>query len=269
MLLSCCSTEAASVRWLRNDLPPLYIVQGPSAGTGIVDKVIQFLTEKLPHHNMSSVYMNPKRFWFEVEQNQNYCRADAFKTAKRQQIAIFSIPFYFVPPVQIVMHHLDWQALGEPRSMKLSSLLQDNRYHGVITDKASYGKTIDELFRQYEDRSKVNFTRETISPQSLFSMINVRRIDYTVENTMFLDRYLATAENTDLKKIKIEEESNFYTVHIACTKNPWGTLVMADFNHVLKRHRMSEDFLDSLRRDGKLLYEEFYFHHLEEFSTIK
>lgn len=261
--------QPKSIHWLVNDIPPLYIVRGEHAGTGVIDKVIGFFADKLPQYQMIFTEMNSKRFWHELDKGHKYCRAEAFRSEQRQKLAIFSIPVYLAPPARLVLHRSDWIDLGKPSSLNLSTLLSNPNYQGAVTEQASYGSTIDAILKQNEHSADKNLTRKVTKPRSLLAMITLRRISYTVENSLFINTYQAKVKDHNLIAVNIDEEANYYTLHVACTKNDWGKSVIRDINELLIEYRHSKDFLDNLRLNGKLLNQALYLRYFEEFSKLK
>jgi len=247
-----------SINWIRLDFPPNYILRGENAGNGAVEKVIRYLSTQLSQYEMHNVDMSRKRFWHEIERRQNYCEAGAQRTTERQQYAYFSIPMTLIPPAKIVLNQTSWEALGKPDSMSLSALLQVDSLSGSIISTRSYGYVLDTLLKNNELKADANFLRHVIDLDSLYSMISMNRLDFTIDYEIVLNRFLQKRSLDNLKLVAIEEEAKYHSLHVVCTKNAWGKKIIEDINVVLKKHRVLESFRQSFSVYGEALNGAFY-----------
>lgn len=257
LLWPCLASSAAEIRWFQHHAPPMYNIvnhQGETLqATGIVNRIIDFFDQQLPQHQMKRVVMTSKRFWHELKAGNNYCRMDALKTPQRQQWAVYSIPISIAPPASIVMHQKDWLAQGKPAELNLAALLNNAQYRGAAIATASFGAIVDEIFQANTD--SVSFKRKTAKPHALLGMVNLRRIHYSVEFPIYVQSYLVEHPAHPLQQIKIQEEVDYYPLHIACTKNAWGQNVVLDLNPVLAEYRFTDAFVALIEEDGQLYNE--------------
>lgn len=262
----CLPSYATPVVWARMDSPPTYIVSGENAGKGVYELMINFFDQQMPQYEMRFVDMSLKRYWHELAKGHNYCKADSLKNNNRIQQAHFSTPVVLIPPVSIAIHFEDWRAIGQPQSYPLTALLNHNNLLGAIVNKRSYGPRIDAIFQLHEADS--NLHRKVVKPTQLYSMLALRRINYTLAHAPLVKMFLAKKYWPNVKIIAIDEEEDYYTIHVSCTKNLWGQKFIADLNPIIKKHRTSKYYLQFFKAYGPDT-SGFYLRYRDEFSRME
>lgn len=264
---SCMASTASEIRWFQHHAPPMYNLTDKQPATGIVNRIIDFLVDQLPQHEMKRVVMTSKRFWHELQSGNNYCRMDTIKTPRRQQWTEFTIALSISPPATIVMHQRDWLAQGKPAELSLADLLNNGQYLGSAIATASFGEKIDNILQA--NANSVSFKTKTAKPHALLGMVNLRRLHYSVEFPLYVQSYLVKHPNDPLHQIKIQEEVDYYPLHIACTKNSWGESVVKDMNVVLEKNRFTEGFIEMIQADGQIFAPEAFRKFRENVSVKK
>jgi len=250
--------KPSSIAWIRLDFPPGYILKGDNAGNGVYEQIIRYFSEQLPHYDMKTVDMSRKRFWHEIQDRKNYCEVGAQRTIERQQYAYFSIPISLIPPAKIVLNQMSWEALGKPDRMSLNDLLNNRELSGSIMSVRSYGSAVDSVLEMYESDINANIQRQVIELGSLYSMIAMNRLDFTIDYEGLVVQFLQKQALDNLKIVTIDEEEKYHTMHVVCTKNAWGDQVIREINKIVKIHRMLDSFRQCFSAYGDTFNGEFY-----------
>lgn len=259
---------ASPVLWARMDSPPSYIVNGKNAGTGVYERLITFYHQQLPQYDMRFIDMSQKRLWHEMTNGRNYCKADTLINAKRLKLAYFSTPIAIVSPMNIVINVKDWSDLGQPTRFSLATLMQHKNMRGAIITDRSYGPRIDSTLAKIEGMPGTNLQRKVIRPPQLYSMLALRRLNYTIDYGTLVRDFLDKNDWQSLKLIQIEEEESYYTVHVACTKNPWGQQLISDLNKTIKQHRATDNYQKYFSAYGET-YADFYRRYRDELNEME
>ena len=267
--LILADVNAPSISWIRLDFPPGYILRGDNAGNGAYEQVIRYFSKQLSHYDMKTVDMSRKRFWHELQNRQNYCEVGAQRTSERQQYAYFSIPLSLIPPAKIVLNELSWEALGKPDRMSLIDLLNNKKLTGSVMSTRSYGNTLDSVLEMFESDIGANINRQVIELDSLYSMIAMNRLDFTIDYEGLVVKFLQKQPFDNLKIVAIDEEAKYHTMHVVCTKNAWGEQVIRDINEVLKKHRMRDSFRQCFSAYGDTFNGEFYQRYKKELDSLQ
>lgn len=259
--------KSPTVNWIRLDFPPNYILRGDNAGNGAFENVIRFFSKQLSHYDMQIVDMSRKRFWHELQSQENYCEVGAERTIERQQYAYFSIPMTLIPPAKIVLNQSVWETLGKPDRMSLSDLLSNSNLKGSMMSVRSYGYAVDSVLKKHESDINANMQNEVIELDSLYTMIAMKRLDFTIDYEILVFEFLEKHAFDNLKVVAIDEEDKYHTMHIACTKNAWGEQVIKEINGVLKQFRIEDSFRQNFSIYGESFNGEFYQRYKQELDT--
>ncbi|MCF8004455.1 MAG: hypothetical protein K9L32_09670, partial [Chromatiaceae bacterium] len=217
-----------SIDWLRFDYPPMYIVAGPHAGQGYMDKILELLIAKMPAYDHRVRVANLSRIMSELEQGNNVCIASLFVNEERQRLGHVSRgKTTLLPPVQLVFRAEDGErftAFGNPAS--LDSILADESLMLGVSDRMSYGIEIDQTVAAHQHQPNVFLRNGSDVGLGLHEMLMKGRIDYTI-NYSWAANFTAGPEQAGLLDfLPFVEAGPYPSHHVICTKNPWGKRVL-------------------------------------------
>ncbi|WP_222937661.1 TIGR02285 family protein [Spartinivicinus ruber] len=238
--LSCTTLNAREkIHWQIIHWPPWMILEGKNKGQGFANRVLDIAEKELSEYEHIPVNMNWARFWLAVQKGQSYCNALSIKNPEREKIAYFSEPISIVLNNEIITNHSTAQLLGTPTMKSIHSLLADDRFHGGIEMKRSYGIIIDELIKG----NNKNVSTYATSASSLLYMLSHGRIDYIIEYPIVVNYFTQNNKQaSSLTKIRIEEVPEVFYGYIACTKNNWGAKVISRLSQLLKKVKPTKHY---------------------------
>ena len=240
-----CSTAWAeeTMTWLVTNWPPLQMLEGPDKGKGRYDAFMELYREHLPQYEHKTIEMNWSRFWTDIKEGKNVCSIFAVYSKDRAEFAEYSELATVGIPLRIVMRQSDMEKLGNPESISLIDLLEDDRFKGTLVNKRSYFAILDPILEEHHR----NIKRISVSDKNLIRMILSGRTDYTLEYS-YVANYLAekykTEYDTKIGSIAIKELPPVVSAYLACPKNEWGKKVIKDFNAALSKLKHTKEYFD-------------------------
>ncbi|MDE1462729.1 TIGR02285 family protein [Spartinivicinus poritis] len=227
------------IHWQTIHWPPWMILEGKYKGQGFADHLLQAAKQELTEYEQIPVRMNWARFWLVIQQGKNYCSVLSMKNPSREEIAYFSEPEAIVLNNELTVTKATAQLLDNPVSIYIRSLLIDNRFHGGIETKRSYGVKIDQLLIKHNQ----NILPYATSASSLLYMLTHKRIDYIIEYPIVVSYFTRNIQETSsLTSIKIKEIPEVFYGYLTCTKNDWGKRVVNRWNQVLRKLKQTKQY---------------------------
>lgn len=215
-------------------------------GNGVADRTMVELIQRLGDYHHKFQLMNTQRLWESFENGENLCYAAAFKTPEREKVAYFS-PAMVIPPIALVIRKSDRQRIvGASPDMALTELIRNPALKGQLETVRSYGPTVDKILAG----APTPIPRELVStPGALVRLVELGRLDYTLDYPMVALQYLASSAKTQtLEAIALTEAQEWPVNYIACTRNAWGQTAIRAIDVAIRKAAKSQNYRDALMR---------------------
>lgn len=235
VLLAAASAQAQvaveRITWLAGDTAAASI-----SGARPSDRLLDWLTARLPGIAHERVVANAKRSWTLIERGDTVCHASAVRSPAREALAYFSNTWP-MPPLQLIVRReraaaLPLDAAGQ---VDLTGLLSDTRLQGVIVHGRSYGAVLDGILAQPE-AAFPTLRRVTAGDfgSNLVPMLLQGRADYAFEYPNALTALLRTRpEVAGLAALPIKGAVEPVISGVACPRTPWGQAAIRRIDAVL------------------------------------
>jgi len=246
LLITPAGTMAEEVIYWQNiHWPPFKILRGADAGQGRYDLLVKLFQQNLPQYKHIDIEMNWARFWTDVKAGKHYLNPMAIKTEERSGYTEFSKVMTFALPLRIIMKKTLIGKMGNPETIALADFIRNPELRGVIEEKRSYSKKIDQILNKSVPIA--NFDRRPMEAERILTMLLHDRIDYMLEYP-FVVNYMIKASVPDkavsLGSLQIEELPPYVTAHVAAPKNAWGKAVIKDVNRVIDHLKTTPRYLE-------------------------
>lgn len=236
-----------TILWGVGNQPPRLSVdaKGRLGGQGGIQQMMleEGLKDDYEHKH---VHMNWARFEAELEKGSKVCSSFVFKTKKREEYGVFSIPWHIDLAHQIIMRRETYEQLNRPAKISLTDMITTPNLVGSVELGRSYSN-LDNII--VGPNSDTNLMIVPISQGRLLSMLNVARVDYIIEYP-----YVASYSQKklgfpvdDIVSVPIEEIKDFAFTRIGCANTPWGKEVVRKVNQFIKKVRTEPSFLKVLK----------------------
>lgn len=228
-----------TIQWRVTNWPPMYILEGPYKGQGVVDKMLDVFEEELSEYKHNRIKMNTTRAWNQIKAGEKVCHPSTFP----RPYGVLSNVSFLIPPHRIVMRTDKVGGLNGQTEISLDQLIADKRFKlGVSYGR--YGSTLNPIVDKHKGEKMIY---KTAKYQSIWKMLFLGRIDYTIEYP-FIINYLKKdgQESAEITYIKIQEAPTPFKVYIGCPENEWGRKVIDKINSILfKRRDRFREFMES------------------------
>lgn len=271
---------APSVQWGWIHYPPSSISSGPLKNQGIVDLWLKDLQQHaLPGVTHRYVPMTPGRVWQLMKASETACNPAALYDKARDQFAVYSDPWNFIPEKVILMHRADAERLFPGQSsVSLAQLFaREDLRLGVVSDLTYYVHINAWLQNSVALEQAVKMSNQQRA-YTLFRMLENDRIDYMIEypwistyyQKLYADRY-REGEQQEIVSLAITELPQFTNVYVACTDNELGRSIVSQANRWIrqqwpkeKNRRYLSDWLDPASLERYLKAYELYIKPIEQ-----
>lgn len=251
------------IYWQTYHRPPGIIKSGEFEGQGFVQLILQQVIDRMPEYHHQMPLTTLARVLQDMQLGKNVCHPSLYKTEERSKFAYFSIPNLINPTNRIIAHSKVAQQFKES-SVDLSSLLVNPDYTFALVKGRSFGQEIDNIINTYVNSDRVfHIPNETLA--TIFHMIRLQRIDFTIVYPFELGYFLKTNENStdEFVSYTIDGIGEYIVGSIACAKTPWGEKVIAKVNQVLTEIRKTEAYQKAMTtwwesERNKAPFNEFY-----------
>ncbi len=233
-------SHADKITWMLVDYPPFEYKEGNEyKGYGV--NLIKILQQSLPQYDHQFNLATSARIMHNIKLGKNICAFGFFKTEMRDQFVNYSVPDALWFPVQLFMRRDTYLKLGRPAELSLNELLEKKQGALGISNKSSYGKSIDDVLQHFSGSKQIQVNYSGYITKSLFSMLLMNRIDFIIDFPAE-GKYTAQLLNARDKVISvpIKENMTFTVSHTLCPNSPWGEQVITDINKALKQLRPQE-----------------------------
>lgn len=202
---------------------------GNQSRTDLARELIQ---EKLSVYQHEPVSATIPRITSEIRSGSPWCWVGAIKNAERETFAVFSIPFVFTLPQQIIIRRERRAEFVGRGSLSLQALLQDRTLRAGTARSRAYNPAIDALLLRYPPSQSYASIPEAIQ------MLLADRLDYILEDVGVAAVHARQLGQPDaLLSLPFQEMSPYILGRVMCPKNDWGRKVIADVDAVLRAER--------------------------------
>lgn len=230
--------EKPVIRWVSNDLSPLYINSGPFKGQGIADQISVFLQKYLPEYQHEFEDINFSRLYALAERNDLICSGLLFKNKRREEILHFSIPYKpAYSQVLVSYHQMDYP----PEGVSLEDFIADHDHTLTVQKRRSYGAHLDPIIKREIQKGHINVL--DVSTEQMFKMLSHGRIQHFLDIENSATYYQATHQDQEtIHIIPVATPMDRFFGRVACTKSPDGLKVIQKINQIIEDHKRTETF---------------------------
>lgn len=229
-----CAAQAAAqpvvdrITWLAGDT-------AAGRGTRPSDRLIDWISARLPGIAHERVVANAKRSWALIEGGEPVCHASAVRSAQREGLVYFSNT-WLMPPLQLIVRRdraaaLPLDAAGQ---VDLAALLGDARLQGVLVHGRSYGTALDTLLERRAAQGRVQRVTAVDFGSNLMPMLLQGRADYALE---YPNALAALAQDrpevASLATLPIRGATEPVVSGVACPRTLWGQAAIRRIDAVL------------------------------------
>lgn len=240
--------EVHSLNWVMNTAPPFHILNGPLAGQGICDALINVIDAHLPELSSERLVLPQSRIRQQFERKEDQC----FPCMIYRPIpgdTIQSDPTHFYYPHGIITTAEKAEVIkkrhGHP--VRLASLMTDQDFRFGYPDGRHYPAVQPIMDKAVQSGiTRIAHTGENAT-LAILAMIKKGRIDYTLEYQILHNFELAEHATTNLVFLPVAETQGQHVLGaIGCTNTEWGRAAVQKINQVLPQVRQHPDFLQVL-----------------------
>lgn len=231
-----------------------------SRGSRPSDRLLDWLTARLPGITHERVVANAKRSWALIERGEPVCHASAVRSPPREALAYFSNTWP-MPPVQLVVRREQVAALplDAAGQVDLAALLANTRLQGVLVHGRSYGAPLDAQLEKGAPLGTVQRITSGDFGSNLLPMLLQGRADYALEYPNALAAAaLQRPDVAGLALLPIRGNTELVTSGIACPRTPWGQAAIRRIDAVLGTPEgaalLRETLLSELPADSRRTY---------------
>jgi len=235
LLLPVMAGAQNVMTWLLPDLPPASIRLDGRPSDGMTDQQIAYIRARWPEVEHRLVYANLKRSWTLLEAGQPACYSFTLITPQRLEKA-YIVPASLLPPPQLIFRRDAASALplNAHHEVDLPSLLAQRQLRGLLSEKRSFGITIDRTLRQRADNVIMEVTPIGSYGENIFTRLLLNRADYTIDYDFVHAYYLSHDPMLrELQTRPIAGSNTPVTMGFACPKTPWGKATASKIDAIL------------------------------------
>lgn len=243
------------ITWLAGDT-----VTARGSGSRPSDRLLDWLTARLPGISHERLVANAKRSWTLIERGDAVCHASAVRSPQREALAYFSNTWP-MPPLQLVVkrERVSAMPLDAAGQVDLAVLLARPALKGVLVSGRSYGPVLDPQLDRLGSVPQVQRVTSGDFGSNLLPMLLQGRADYALEYPNALAALASQRpEVSGLALLPIRGNTEMVTSGVACPKTPWGHAAIRRIDAVLGTPEgaavLRETLLSELPADSRRQY---------------
>jgi uncharacterized protein (TIGR02285 family) len=224
--------------WLKRDLPPLFIFEGPKKGLGVIDQLLTKLIAGMPQYQHSVMKVNRARGLQMLHEPSLTCDAALNWSKERESWIAFSVPVFRAMSNGLAVRRVDHEVLTpfiKDGEVDLAALLATGSVTLGIIAERNYGAYLDALLKQAPPKAlTLHYGNDALG--SLLQMQRLGRLRLLLGYRPEI-RYQAQQQGI------AEEELQFYPIrgtgkylsgYIGCTDTPQGRQAIIEINQLLR-----------------------------------
>lgn len=245
LTLPMLAQAGESLVWLKRDLPPLFIFEGPNKNQGVIDQLLRQLISGMPQYQHSVKKVNRARGLQMLRESALTCDAALNWSKERDNWIAFSVPVFRAMSNGLAVRRADREVLTpfiKDGEVDLAALLATGSVTLGIVAERNYGEFLDALLKQAAPQAlTLHYGNDALG--SLLQMQRLGRLHLLLGYRPEI-RYQAQRQGID------EDELLFYPIrgtgkylsgYIGCTDTPQGRQAIIEINHLL--HNLPRDDL--------------------------
>ncbi|KYG61084.1 hypothetical protein AZI85_08995 [Bdellovibrio bacteriovorus] len=237
-----------TVPWAVTDLPPFYVLSGPHAGEGRIDRIRVLIQKEIPELQFVDMNIGIGRAVELWKMNKEVCFGSALKTKERMRWAYFTVSA-FQPGSELMLVTMNRALLETPaKKVSLKKLLRENRWKGFIPMERSYGENVDKIIKDNYVLVDAKESR-TLTPDfgSILKVVAKKRYDFTIEYSSVVNAYNARNITEPALMMKpILESTGYVPLYFACTKNDWGRSVVQKVDQAMQKIAPTKEYQEAI-----------------------
>jgi uncharacterized protein (TIGR02285 family) len=247
LLAQAAPAAEPEVLWLRYELPPLYITEGPMQGHGVLDQALGRLLPRLKGFQHRIVTVPPKRLEASLRDLPNACAFGMLKNAERVAFLEFSQPFPIQAAPGLMVREADLPRLRALQDAKgrlsLQGWLSNPDLKLGQAEGRAYGAAVDDFVAALPAR-RVERVSSQNPALNLLRMLERGRVD-GVLMFPFEPGALAATHGLQLKGLRLlplVEQPTARQGHVACSRGELGAELVRRANVVLAEPQMQTGY---------------------------
>ncbi|WPN46282.1 TIGR02285 family protein [Pseudomonas sp. P8_241] len=235
--------------WLKRDLPPLFIFDGPKKGLGIIDQLLTTLIADMPQYQHSVMKVNRARGLQMLHESSLTCDAALNWSKERETWIAFSIPVFRAMSNGLAVRRADREVLApfiKDNEVDLSALLATGTVTLGVVAERNYGEYLDALLKQAPSQVlTLHYGNDALG--SLLQMQRLGRLQLLLGYRPEI-RYQAQQQEIaedELLFYPIRGTGKYLSGYIGCTDTPQGREAIIEINRLLRalpRDQLSEAY---------------------------
>jgi len=237
-LPSALAQPKENLIWLKRDLPPLTIFDGPKKGQGVIDQLLPLLIAGMPQYQHSVMRVNRARGLQMLHEPALVCDAALNWSKERAQWIAFSIPVFRAMSNGLAVRRIDQNVLApfiKDGEVDLAALLASGREKLGIIAERNYGEYLDGLLKQAPSNTlTAHYGNDALG--SLLQMQRLGRLHLLLGYRPEI-RYQASLQGIaedELQFYPIRGTGKYLSGYIGCTDTPKGRQAIVEINQVLR-----------------------------------
>ncbi|WP_408599863.1 TIGR02285 family protein [Pseudomonas sp. PLMAX] len=260
-----------SLVWLKRDLPPLFIFDGPQKGQGVIDQLLRQLIAGMPQYQHSVLKVNRARGLQMLHEPALTCDAALNWSKERESWIAFSLPVFRAMSNGLAIRRNNREVLTpflKDGEVDLAALLATGSVTLGIVAERNYGDFLDTLLKQAPGKVLTShYGNDALG--SLLQMQRLGRLQLLLGYRPEI-RYQAQQQGIaedELEFFPIRGTGKYLSGYIGCTNTPQGRQAIVEINQLLRalpRDHLSEAYagwLDPQSRSDYLQAARDFFEH--------
>ncbi|MGJ7513350.1 TIGR02285 family protein [Pseudomonas baetica] len=247
--------------WLKRDLPPLFIFDGPKKGQGVIDQLLSRLIAGMPQYQHSVMKVNRARGLQMLHEPSLVCDAALNWSKERESWIAFSVPVFRAMSNGLAVKRIDREVLTpfiKNGEVDLAALLATGSVSLGIVAERNYGEFLDALIKQAPPKAlTLHYGNDALG--SLLQMQRLGRLQLLLGYRPEI-RYQAQQHGIaedELLFYPIRGTGKYLSGYIGCTDTPQGRQAIIEINQLLRtlpRDYLSEAYAAWLDPESRSEY---------------
>lgn len=246
------AVQAEPLVWLKQNLPPATITEGPNEGQGYVDQLVDYALGKLRRHKVTIEKVPLVRELEMMKQGGAYCTRDFLATPEREAFLRFTAPVGRILPVVLIVRTADRARYDRLRDadglIGLDTLGKQAGLVFGVTAKRTYGARADAVLKRIaaESAGRIAPVYGQNVSSTLFRMLQAERVDaflaYPTE-AMYISR-----DESAYYTYPIAESRDLVTLSFSCTRDARTDAAFADLDALARTTELQKTFQAAYER---------------------
>lgn len=270
LLTSCVASAQPVMVWYASHWPPFRISEGPYAGQGRYDVLLQQLMQALPQYKHQIRQIHLARITrISALTKESHCTFGLRYTKERATKGLLSEPAALITNLEINYMPSNSKAVKTFASQPLVNLKVLSRQQdllGLLEADRAYPKLVSE----HLDKPGSNLGSSSMSTLNPAQLLNAKRVDYVVDYPHRLAFFAKEAGlNLLFSSRPIQGLEPVSYGYVVCSKTAEGEQWMVDINKVLPELKQRQSYQDAMLLWATDSEKQLLLQHYPEFSLLK